>query len=306
VASPYQHSDLFWAVRGGGGNFGVVTRFTFRLHPVGPNVYGGLIAWPFDRIDQVLPAYRDLTLDSPRELSVWLPLMRAPAAPFVPERWHGERVCVMAVCYTGDLDRVDQVLAPVRALGEPIIDLLRPQPYVEIQSYLDRGEPAGMHYYWKTGYVAELSDGLLQATRDLFAECPVPGAELGCLHLGGAVNDREWDDGAVGNRDARYAIGVNGMWGPDEPNAEEYRRWIREAWERLGPFSTGRTYVNFQTADEHEDRIRAAYGPNYDRLAAIKARYDPENLFQSNRNIRPAAAPAARPASARAGSGRRG
>jgi FAD/FMN-containing dehydrogenase len=288
TANREENTDLFWALRGGGGNFGVVTRFTFRLHEVGPTVYGGLIAWPFERAYEILPAYRLITNRSPRELSVWLILMRAPPAPFVPEAWHGQRVCAMAVCYSGDLARVDDVLAPIRALDDPIVNLLREQPYVELQSYLDQAEPKGMHYYWKTGYLTELSDELLATLQALFADCPVPGAELGFLHLGGALNERPWDDGAVGNRDARYAMGANGMWAPDESDAQLYRRWIRQAWERLAPFSTGRSYVNFQTADEDEARTRASYGPNYQRLAENKARYDPDNLFRSNRNIRPA------------------
>lgn len=288
TANRLEHPDLFWAIRGGGGNFGVVTRFTFRLHPVGPSVYGGLIAWPFDRADEILAAYRAITTGSPRELSVWLILMRAPPMPFVPEAWHGERICAMAACYSGDLARVDQVMAPIRALGEPLVDLLREQPYVEVQSYLDAGEPKGKHYYWKTGLLAELSDELLTTTKDLFATCPVPGAELGFLHFGGALNDRAPDDGAVGNRDARYAIGTNGMWEPDDPEGHAYRQWIRDAWERVRPFSTGSSYVNFQTADEGDERIRATYGPNFRRLVEIKTTYDPDNLFRVNRNIRPA------------------
>jgi FAD/FMN-containing dehydrogenase len=289
MASREQNADLFWAVRGAGANVGVVTRFTFRLHQIGPTVYGGLIAWPFERAGDVLETYRALTAAAPRELSVWLILMRAPPAPFVPAEWHGRRICGMAVCYTGDPARADHALAPIRSLGQPIVDLLRPQPYVELQSYLDATEPKGMHYYWKTEFAAELGDDLLAASRDLFAECPVPGAELGFLHLAGALNERDADDGAVGNRDARFAFGVNGMWQPDEPNADAYREWIRAAWQRLRPFSTGGNYVNFQTADEEEARIRATYGANFERLADIKARYDPDNLFRSNRNIRAAA-----------------
>jgi hypothetical protein len=185
TASRREDPDLFWALRGGGGNFGVVTRFTYRLHEVGPTVYGGLIAWPFDRAGEVLPSYRAITGEAPRELSMWLILMRAPPMPFVPAEWHGERICAMAVCYTGDLSHADEVIAPVRALGDPVVDLLQEMPYVEVQSYLDESEPKGMHYYWKTEYVAELSDDLLTTTRELFAECPVPGAELAYLHLGG-------------------------------------------------------------------------------------------------------------------------
>ena len=287
LASRDENPDLFWAVRGGGGNFGVVTRFTFRLHEVGPTVYGGLIAWPFDRIDEVLGAYRTVTEGSPRELTMWAPLIRAPAAPFVPPEWHGEKVCALCVCYTGDLAGADEALAPIRSLRDPVVDLLGEYPYVQLQSYLDENEPNGMHYYWKTEYLTELSDGFLGVARDLFEECPIPHAEVGVLHIGGALNERDWDDGAVGNRDVRYVVGANGMWAPDEPNAEQYRQWIRQAWERIRPFSTGRTYVNFQTADEGADRVRATYGPNFDRLVEIKRRYDPDNVFRGNRNIAP-------------------
>jgi UDP-N-acetylenolpyruvoylglucosamine reductase len=285
-ASRDEHADLFWAIRGAGANLGVVTSFTFRLHEVGPTVYGGLIAWPFERADEILRAYRALTTDAPRELAVWLNLLRAPAAPFVPQSWHGERVCAMAVCYSGDLDHVDAVLAPIRALGDPVFDLLAQQPYTAVQSYLDATEPKGQHYYWRTEYLAELSDDFLWAWRDLAAECPSGETQMGILHLAGALNERAADDGAVGNRDARFACGALGMWEPDDPGAEAFRRWVRDAGERFRAFSTGATYINFQTADEDDERIRATYGANYDRLVELKERYDPGNLLRCNRNIR--------------------
>jgi len=287
TANRDEHPDLFWAVRGGGGNFGVVTRFTFRLHDVGPTVYGGLIAWPFARADEVLETYRTVTRDAPRELAVWLVLLRAPAAPFVPRDWHGKQICAMAVCYSGDLQHTEEVLAPIRALRDPVVDLLRAQSYTEVQSYLNDTEPKGNHYYWKAEYLTELSDGVLAAARDLFADCPMPGGEIGILHLGGAMNERPGDDGAVGNRDVHFVVGVKGMWEPAEPRADTFRRWVRDAWMRVRPLTTGRVYVNFQSADEGEDRIRGAYGANYARLAGIKQQYDPENLFRLNRNVRP-------------------
>lgn len=194
----------------------------------------------------------------------------------------------MAICYSGELDRADVALAPIRALPDPILDLLAEQPYTEVQSYLDASEPKGSHYYWKTAYLSELPDGLLLRMQELFAECPIPGLELGLLHLEGALNERSADDGAVGNRDVRYVVGVNGQWEPGEPRADGFRAWIRSAADRLRPFSVDRTYVNFQTADEDESRVRASYGSNFDRLARVKARYDPDNLFRVNRNIRPA------------------
>ena len=173
-----ENAELFWALRGGGGNFGVVTRFTFRLHEVGPTVHGGLIAWPFDRADEVMRAYRSITAEAPRELAVWLLLIQGPPAPFVPVEWHGEKLCAMGICYSGDLGRTDEVLAPIRALGEPVFDLLADMPYTEVQSYLDETEPKGMHYYWRTGYLAELTTSSSRRCATLFAECPIPGAEL--------------------------------------------------------------------------------------------------------------------------------
>jgi hypothetical protein len=223
------------------------------------------------------------------ESTVFLVLSRAPAAPFVPERWHGKRICAMAVCYSGDLDHLDEALAPIRVLGDPVVDLLGAQPYTQVQSYLDDGEPKGNHYYWKTEYLAQLSNDLLSTTRELAAASPIPEAEIGFLHLGGALNDRDGDDGAVGNRDTHFALGVNGMWEPDEPDADSFRQWIRDAWDRVRAFSTGATYINFQTADEDQERIRATYGANFDRLVEIKQRHDPDNLFRANRNIRPQA-----------------
>jgi len=286
TANRDQDADLFWALRGGGGNFGVVTRFTFRLHDVGPSVYGGLIAWPFERADEVLRAYRTLTTEAPRELSVWMIFLHAPPAPFVAEEWRGRKICGMAVCYSGDLRAVSEALAPIRALRDPVVDLLAEQPYTQVQSFLDDTEPKGNHYYWKTEYVAELSDDLLSTMRDVFAQCFIPGAELGFLHLAGALNERDADDGAVGNRDARFVIGANAMWEPGEPGADAFPQWIRDAWARLRPFSTGGNYINFQTADEDEARVRATYGGNFHRLVEVKRRYDPDNLFRVNRNIR--------------------
>jgi hypothetical protein len=169
-----------------------------------------------------------------------------------------------------------------------VFDLLGPMPYTQAQSYLDETEPAGLHHYWKTEFLAGLDDGLLAAARELFAGCPVPAGEIGILHLEGALNERAGDDGAVGNRDARYVVGVKGMWPPGDPDGDRFRGWIGDAWAGLRPFSTGATYVNFQAADEGDDRVRATYGANYHHLAEVKRRWDPGNLFRANRNVAPA------------------
>lgn len=282
-ASRDQHADLFWALRGAGARLGVVTEFTFRLHEVGPTVVGGLIGWPFERATEILDAYRTFSAAAPRELAVWLLAVRAPEAPFVPPGWQGERVCAMAVCYSGALDRAEEALAPIRALGEPVFDVVAERPYTEVQSLLDGSEPKGEHYYWKSDYLGELGDGFLETFRELAGDCPIPLAQIGILHPGGALNEHEDDDGVVGNRDARYVYGLIGAWAPDEPRADEYVRWIRDGFERVRPFGTGGSYINFQTADEGEDRIRAAYGANYDRLMEIKRAYDPDDVFRWTR-----------------------
>jgi FAD/FMN-containing dehydrogenase len=290
TANRHQHADLFWALRGAGANLGVVTRFTFRLHEVGPTVYGGLIAWPFERADEILRAYRRITAEAPRELAVWMILLNAPPMPFVPAEWHGRRICAMVVCYSGDLGKTEEAMAPIRALGEPVVEVLQQWPYIRQQSFLDEGEPKGAHYYMKTEYVADLSDDLLTAVRETFAECPIPDGQVGLLHLGGAVHEHDEDDGAVGNRDARFALGVIGKWEAGEPNANAFQRWAQGGWAHVRPFSTGRTYINFQMADETEDRVQAAYGANFERLVKVKEKYDPHNMFRRNRNVRPDAA----------------
>jgi FAD/FMN-containing dehydrogenase/pimeloyl-ACP methyl ester carboxylesterase len=284
-ASRDANADLFWAVRGAGANLGVVTSFTFQLHAVGPTVYGGLIAWPFEQAEAFLRAYRAITTEGPAELTAFLMIARAPAAPFVPPEWHHRRICALSVCFSGDLSDAEAAVAPIRAIGEPIVDLLHEQPYTELQSYLDATEPKGRHDYWRMEYLSELSDDLLATFRAVAGDCPVPDGELGLLQLGGALNDHDPDDGVVGNRDARYAWGVLGMWDPGDPDGDAHRRWVRQAADALKPFSTGGTYINFQTADEGGERVRAAYGANFDRLAAIKRAYDPHNLFRSNRNV---------------------
>jgi hypothetical protein len=208
---------------------------------------------------------------------VLLIFIRAPAAPFVPPEWHGERIAAMAVCYSGD--RTEEALAPVRAIGEPVFDLLAERPYTEVQSLLDGTEPKGHHYYWRTGHYATLGDEVLATWLELAGECPIPAAQIGYLHLGGAVGDRAPDDGAVGNRDARFVLGVIGAWEPDEPRGAEFQQWVRTAYDRVRPYGTGGNYVNFQTGDEGADRVREAYGANFDRVAAIKRAYDPDDRF---------------------------
>ncbi len=279
------NADLFWALRGGGGNFGVVTRFTFRLHEVGPTVTGGLIAWSAERAEEVLATYHDLTESAPRELTSAAIVLTAPPAPFVPEEWHGKPLIGMLVCHSGENPEAD--LAELRALGDPIFDLVAEKPYADQQSMLDDMEPKGLHQYWKAEYLPGLSSEYLDTFRDGALKVTSPLSYSVIFHIGGALNDHEDDDGAVGNRDARFISGFSGVW-PPEAHPDEHIAWVRDAWESIRPFSTGGNYVNFQLAEDDATRTADAYGKNYERLQRVKGEYDPHNLFRVNRNIPPA------------------
>ena len=286
TASRDQHRELFWALRGGGGNFGVVTRFSFRLHQVGPMITGGLIIWSAERADEVLAVYRDLTEQAPRELTAAAIVRLAPPAPFVPQVWHGKPIVGIQVCHSGA--NADADLAPVHALGNPIVDLVGPKPYAALQSMLNAMEPKWLHRYWKAEFFPGLSSEFLDAFRSSALRVTSPLSQSVLFHLAGALNDHEGDDGAVGNRDARYIGGFNATWPPGAPS-DPHVAWARDGWERIRPYSTGGNYVNFQLAEDDSSRTAAAYGTNYQRLQRAKATYDPDNLFRVNRNIPPAA-----------------
>jgi FAD/FMN-containing dehydrogenase len=281
-----ENADLFWALRGGGGNFGIVTQFTFRLHEVGPTVAGGLIVWGAERVDDVLATYRDVTESAPRELTAALTVRLAPPAPFLPEEWHGRPIVGLLVCHSGADPDAD--LAPFRALEAPIADVVTEKPYADQQAMLDGTEPKGNRYYWKTEYLAGLSNEFLGTFRDNALKVRSPLSESIIIHVAGELNQRAADDGAVGNRDARYMTAFAGQWPADGPGGDHVA-WVRAAWKSVRPFSTGGNYLNFQTADEDEEHLRATYGTNFDRLVEIKEKYDPENVLRSNRNISPRA-----------------
>ncbi|MGI8694290.1 MAG: FAD-binding oxidoreductase [Geodermatophilaceae bacterium] len=285
TANRSENAELFWALRGGGGNFGVVTRFTFRLHQVGPTITGGLILWGADRAVDVLAAYRELTETARRELTAAVVMRIAPPAPFIPETWHGKHIIAMLICHSGE--NAERDLTAVRALGDPIVDLVGETTYVEQQSLMDGTEPKGQHYYWKTEHLGELPDGFLDAFRDGALSVPTVHSESVIFHVGGAANELATDDGAVGNRDARYITGFAGAWTADT-SPDVHVAWVRDAWQTIRPFSTGGNYVNFQLADDDEVRTAEAYGRNFERLRRVKAAYDPHNLFRVNRNIAPA------------------
>jgi FAD/FMN-containing dehydrogenase len=286
TANRDQHAELFWVLRGGGGNFGVVTRFSFRLHQVGPTITGGLIIWSADRAEEVLAAYRELTESAPRELTAAVTVRLAPPAPFLPREWHSRPITGMILCHSSANAEAD--LTAVRALGDPIVDLVTPKPYAAMQSMLNAMEPKGLHRYWKTEFLPHLSSEFLDTFRSSALQVTSPLSQSLVFHLAGALNDHKDDDGAVGNRDARYIGGFSGTWPPGAPS-DPHVAWARESWERIRPFSTGGNYVNFQLAEDDTSRTAAAYGSNYQRLQRVKAEYDPDNLFRVNRNIPPAA-----------------
>jgi FAD/FMN-containing dehydrogenase len=284
IASRERDADLFWAIRGGGGNFGVVTRFTFRLHEVGPMVTGGLLMWSADLAEQVLEAYRSLTHSAPRELTAAAMIRLAPPAPFVPARAHLKPVIGVLLCHSGANPQPD--LAPLRALPSPLVDLVSEHPYAVQQSMFDDLDPAGFDQYWKTEFLPELAPEYLEVWRRAALAVASPMSYSVIFHIEGAANERDMDDGAVGNRDARFVTGFSGVWPPGE-DGRAIVAAVREGWKQIRPFSTGGNYVNFQLAEDADDRTAAAYGKNLERLRRVKATYDPGNLFRSNRNISP-------------------
>jgi FAD/FMN-containing dehydrogenase len=282
-----ENEDLFWAVRGGGGNFGVVTRFAFRLHEVGPEITGGVVFWDAEKAGDVLALYRKVSEAAPRELTLAVTMRLALPSPFIPESWHGKPVVGILACHTGDLSQAEKDLAPIRAFGRPIADVIVKKRYVEQQSMLNGSQPKGLHYYWKSEFLPDLTDELLENSRQQGAAIASPISQIVIFQLGGALADHGSADVPFGNRDASYAFFAAGGWRPDDPDGERHRAWARSAWDSIRPHSTGSSYVNWQTADEDETRVQEAYGDNFGRLTNIKASYDPDNLFRVNRNVAP-------------------
>jgi FAD/FMN-containing dehydrogenase len=285
-ASDDEHADLFWALRGGGGNFGVVTRFTFRLHQVGPRIIGGMMIWDGAEAERVLALYREVTEHAPRALTLVTSMRLGADAAIVPAHLRGKPVIGMLVCHTGDPARAQRDIAPLRE-SKPIVDTVTSKTYVEQQFVLGLPQPRGMHQYWKSEFLAELDDGLLDAFRVHGGALDSPLSQLVLFHLGGAVGDRPMDATAMGNRDARYTFFAAGTWLPGQA-PESHIGWVRDTWTALQLYSTGGNYVNAQNADDEEGRLEDAYRDSFARLTEVKAAYDPGNFFRSNRNISPA------------------
>lgn len=292
VASATSEPDLFWALRGAGGNFGVVTSFEFQLHPVGPELYAGLVVYPFAQARQVLRAWRDFNAGSPDELSVWAVLRKAPPLPFLPESVHGSEVVILPLVYCGDVEAGRRAAAPVLQFGDVIGSALGPTPYVGFQSAFDPLLAPGGRNYWKSNNFSALSDAALDVVITAAANLPGPECEIFVAQLGGAMARVKPAATAFAGRDAHYIMNVHGRWS-DTRDDERVRAWARQAFQAAAQHGTGGGYVNFLTEDEDE-RVAASYAANYPRLQAVKQRFDPGNLFRMNLNVAPAAAPRTR------------
>jgi FAD/FMN-containing dehydrogenase len=284
-ASAREHPDLFWALRGGSGNFGVVSRFEFRLHPLGPNVLTGLIAYPMAEARSVLRKYDDFTATAPDDLTVWTVLRLAPPLPFLPAEVHGKGIVVLALFYAGDPAKGEALIAPLRKFGTVLGEHVGVQPYAAWQQAFDPLLTPGARNYWKSHNFSTLKDGLFDAVLDAIGKLPTPECEIFFGGVGGATMRPAVDSTAYAHRDARYVMNVHGRW-QDAADDARCIGWARDYFKASAPFASAGVYVNFLTADEGE-RVGNAYGPNYDRLARVKRQYDPNNLFRVNQNIKP-------------------
>jgi FAD/FMN-containing dehydrogenase len=286
-ASESEHSDLFWALRGGGGNFGVVTGFEFRLHSVGPTVLAGPILWDATDAAQVLRFYRDFIRDASDELGTVVRFGTAPPLSVIPENLHWRPVVMIGTCYAGPTKDGERALRPLRAFRTPLIDLIGPTPYVGFQSALDSTVVHGWNYYWKSTHLPNLRDDLIDVIAEHAFSCASPRSYVAMFHLRGAVSRVAEGGTAFGNRQAAHAMTIDSVWRPGEDFGERDTAWTREFFAALGRFREG-VYVNFLGGDEHPSRVREAYGDSvYDRLVNVKTTYDPDNVFHHNQNIRP-------------------
>jgi FAD/FMN-containing dehydrogenase len=289
TASHDSHSDLFWALRGGGGNFGVVTSFTFRCHEIGDNgtVIGGPVFYDIADTEAVFRWYRELLPALPEELSGWIGMMViAPESPLPEELW-GRKVCGIVWCYTGAHDKADDVLAAVREFGSPLLVGLQPMPYWVLQSAFDALAPKGLQWYWKADFFTEITDEAIALHKRYGEAIPTQDSTAHLYPISGAVTRVPEDATAFAYRDGGWAGVIVGV-DPDHGNLPRITEWTRRYWKELHPTSAGGAYVNFMMEDEGKDRIKASYRGNYDRLTQIKKRYDPDNLFHINQNIPPA------------------
>ena len=285
-ASEKENPDLFWALRGGGGNFGVVTSIEYTLYPVGPEILGGAVAWRAEDAPGVLDMFRTLADQAPPEMTVVAVIRPAPPAPWLPKEVHGKLIVLVLVCYTGPIADGEKLVAPIKSFGSPVGDILQRRTYISQQSLLDATQPDGRRYYWKSEYLRdntpEITGKLLEHGRRIVS----PHSATILFQLGGALNGLPGDHSAVGNRDATYVLNITASWESASDDAANIE-WARVAWRDMRSHSTGGTYINFLTEDEGEARIQDAYGRNYERLAQVKRTWDAQNFFRANKNISP-------------------
>jgi FAD/FMN-containing dehydrogenase len=284
TASASENPDLFWALRGGGGNFGVVTSFEFDLHPV-ETIYGGPIFYPVDRSGDVMRFYRDFIAEAPREMSAFFGYHIAPPAPFVPEHLHGAIACAIVACWLGPLDQAEAAMKPIREAAPVALDLMGEMPYPALNSLFDALLPAGLSHYWKADFACELTDEAIAVHEEYGPRVPNFLSLMHLYPLNGAVQDVGANETAFAYRDVNFVHNVVGI-DPDPANMPAHTAWVRDYWSALRPHSAGGAYVNF-LMDEGQDRIKATYRDNYARLAASKRTWDPNNLFRINQNILP-------------------
>ena len=285
-ASEQENPDLFWGLRGGGGNFGIVTNFEYQLYPIGPEVIAGAIAWHAKDARGVLEMSRAVTDQAPPELSCAVALRIAPPAPWLPKDVHGKPIIALFVCYSGALEAGRAAVAPIKGFGSPVADIVQARPYVMHQSLLDATQPKGRRYYWKSEYLPSLEPDLLAEVMEHASRIDSPHSAIVLFAIHGAVSRFPQEHSPVGNRDAAWVINITAAW-ENARDDEANIGWARSAWEAVRRFSTGGTYVNFLTEEEGDERIHAAYGQNYSRLADVKTKWDPENFFRTNKNITP-------------------
>jgi FAD/FMN-containing dehydrogenase len=285
TASADENPGLFWAIRGGGGNFGIVTSLVLTLHHV-PEMYGGPIFFPVSENEKVLRFYRDFMADAPRELSAFFGFHIAPPAPFVPEHLHGHTACAIVVAYTGSVADAEAAIRPVREAAQVALDLAGPIPYPALNSMFDDLLPKGLNHYWKADFDNELSDAAIAVHAQYGPQVPTVPSLMHIYPMDGAVHDVAPTDTAFRHRDVKFTHIIAGV-DPDGANMPARQGWVRDYWTALRPHSSSSAYVNF-LMNEGQERIRATYGENYQRLAEIKAKWDPTNVFHMNQNIQPA------------------
>ena len=287
VASEQENAELFWGLRGGGGNFGVVTSFEFQLYPLGPTVLAGMLAWPMDEAPRILSFLRDFLADVPDEVGLMGNLRLAPPLPIVPEELHGKPIVALVATYAGPVDEGERVLAPLRALGAPAIDSLMPKPYVAHQKAFDAALPHGRHYYWKSHRLGPITDEIIDTILPHATEISSPLSSIALFGLGGAIARVDEDSTAFPFRDASHDINIVGSWLPEQSgDADRHKAWVRGLFTALEPHSRG-VYVNF-TSDDATTRVQSVYSVSqWARLTSLKAKYDPTNFFRMNANIAP-------------------